>query len=107
MIRKQNLCRGYRNYEHINGHGNDENIFYDDLLTVIDSILDVPLQTCTRSIGKSIYANDKVVQGWNKLLRKAQSNWSKNPGDNQSKETMMQIADGSYFFYQDYWWCVE
>ena len=39
------------------------------------------------------YVNDKIVKGWNKLLRKAQSKWSKNPNDQECKETMLQIAE--------------
>ena len=39
------------------------------------------------------YSDDKLVKGWCKVLRKAQSNWSKNPNDDHLKDVMLQIAD--------------
>ncbi|XP_064104322.1 uncharacterized protein LOC135214183 [Macrobrachium nipponense] len=85
----------YTHYKEVNGHQNDENIFYEDLLTVIDSILNTPIKGGFSSFKKSVYSNDKIVRGWDKLLRKAQRNWNKNPNDNRRRETLMQIADGT------------
>ena len=86
----------YENYKYNNGHGNDENKFYEDLMTVVDKILDRPKQpelNESNNKPKSRYVDNKVVKGWCNLLRKAQSKWSKNPSDQKSKEIMLQIAD--------------
>lgn len=92
---KKKVSEWYKTYKNNNGHGNDENKFYEDLMNVIDKILDRPkqpeLDNCNRT--KSRYVDDKVVKGWCKLMRKAQSKWSKNPSDHKSKEIMLQIAD--------------
>ena len=85
----------YKTYKSINGHNNDENKFYEDLLYNIERILDCPRRVNNASYvaKKPKYTDDKLVKGWSKLLRKAQSNWSKNPSDNKLKDTMLQIAE--------------
>ena len=85
----------YKAYKSINGHNNDENVFYEDLLNVIDGILNTPREPGNKisHYNKSRYVDDKIVKGWSRLLRKSQSRWSKNPCDEQSKETMVQIAE--------------
>ena len=84
----------YKEYKRLNGHNNDENKFYEDLLNVIDRTLNTPRKPGNISHNnKSRYVDDDIVKGWSRLLRKAQSKWSKNPGDEQCKETMVQIAE--------------
>ena len=86
----------YKEYKSINGHGNDENKFLDDFLDVLDTILQKSENNYNGSFSKkSMYFNDKIVRGWNKVLRKSQRQWSLNPGDSRSKETMIQIAQGT------------
>ncbi|KAK7081934.1 hypothetical protein SK128_010454 [Halocaridina rubra] len=41
---------------------------------------------------KSTYFSDKQVKGWNTFIRKAQSQWSKDPTDTRSWSAMLQIA---------------
>ena len=89
------VAEWYKEYKSINGHANDENKFLDDLLDVLDTILHKSDNSNRSLKKKSKYFDDKTVQGWNKLLRKAQRKWSLDPSDSRSRETMIQIAQGT------------
>ena len=82
----------YREYKKL--EIKDENVFYEKLLEVIDSILNKSANKagCTTK-AKPRYYNDKIVKGWNKLLRKCHSKWSKDPSNVKNRETMTEVAE--------------
>lgn len=87
------IIEWYDSYKRNDGHNNDENKFYDDLLGIVNKLLDKPRKNNKKNSKKGVrYSDDKVIKGWNKLLKKAHSNWSKNQNE-QNKELMLQIAD--------------
>ncbi|KAK7070109.1 hypothetical protein SK128_015661, partial [Halocaridina rubra] len=75
----------YKDYKHA---VHDENQFYEDLLKIIDFIL-----VQAGGVSQSTYFADKQVKGWNTLLGKAHSLWSKDPNDTSSQSAMLQIAE--------------
>ena len=85
---KNRIAEWYVTYKSEEGHNNDENKFYDDLGNAVDRALDKPREPKYVRCNSSRYVDDKIVNGWSKLLRKAQTKWSKNPGDQECKETM-------------------
>ena len=75
----------------------DENVFYEDLLHTIESILDRPESQSRNIVAKKKpdYCNDNLVKGWGKILRKCQSKWNRDPTDDLSKNTMLKVAEVS------------
>ena len=91
----------YKEYKKLNV--TDENQFLDDLLQVIDSLLCKQRKNdCEKSnVSKPAYYNDKIVKGWNKLLKKCHRSWSKDPANVKLKETMAEVASISTEVRQD------
>ena len=72
----------------------DENRFNDDLLRVVDNILSNKKTKSNHvSKQKSMYINDKFVKGWNNLLRKCHSKWSKDPNNEKNRKTLIEVAE--------------